>query len=103
MTGEFQVKVPFLCALALGLSVAFVPGAAVGETGDTAAQPAKEKKVCRSYKVTGSLTRRTRICRTEAEWREVDAATYKGVSDMQGSAGGAAKCIGLNCDRAPGM
>jgi len=97
------VKVPFLCALALGLGVAFVPGAAVAENSDGEAKAAKEKKVCRSYKVTGSLTRRTRICRTEAEWKEVDAATYKGVSDMQGSASGAGKCIGLNCDMAPGM
>ena len=97
------MKVPFLCALALGLSVAIVPGAAVAENSDAEAKPAKEKKVCRSYKVTGSLTRRTRICRTESEWAEVDRATYKGVSDMQSSAGGAGKCIGLNCDMAPGM
>ena len=97
------MKVPFLSALALGLAVVMAPGAAFAEDGDADAKPAKEKKVCRSYKVTGSLTRRTRICRTEAEWKEVDAATYKGVSDMQSSAGGAGKCIGLNCDRAPGM
>jgi ABC-type sugar transport system substrate-binding protein len=97
------VKVSFLCALALGLAVALAPGAAVGQASDTDAKPAKEKKICRSYKVTGSLTRKTRICRTEAEWKESDAATYKGVSDMQGSASGAGRCIGLNCDAAPGM
>ena len=97
------MKVPFLSALALGFAVAVAPGAALAEDSDVDAKPAKEKKVCRSYKVTGSLTRRTRICRTEAEWKEVDAATYKGVSDMQSSASGAGKCIGLNCDMAPGM
>lgn len=100
------MKLPFLAALALGSSAALLSGQAAAQNRETqvaAGEPVKEKKVCRTYKVTGSLTRRTRVCRTEAEWREADAATYKGVSDMQGSASGAAKCIGLNCDAAPGM
>jgi hypothetical protein len=97
------LKIAFVSAVALGLAFVVAPGAAVAQGSAAEAAPVKEKKVCRSYKVTGSLTRRTRICRTETEWKEVDAATYKGVSDMQNSAGGAGKCIGLNCDRAPGM
>ena len=99
------MKLPFLAVLAFGSSVAMLPVTAAAQEPETRsdAEPAKAKKICRTYKVTGSLTRRNRICRTEAEWREADLATSKGVSDMQGSASGAGKCIGLNCDRAPGM
>lgn len=97
------MKTPILCAAALAFSLAIAPASARAADETAEAKPAKEKKICRTYKVTGSLTRRTRICRTESEWAEVDRATYKGVSDMQGSAGGAGRCIGLNCDQAPGM
>jgi predicted secreted protein len=85
--------------VAATLAGALVAPAAAAEDAPKAP---KEKKVCRTYKVTGSLTRQTRICRTEAEWREADQATQKGVSDMQGSASGAGRCIGLNCDAVPG-
>jgi hypothetical protein len=51
-------------------------------------QPAEEKKICRTERATGSLTRRTRVCMTAAQWREINAKTYKGVSEMQGSASG---------------
>ena len=91
------MKLTHLLAATLAFAVS-APTAAAEE------QPkaAKEKKICRTYKVTGSLTRQTRICRTEKEWREADQATQKGVSDMQGSASGAGRCIGLNCDAVPG-
>jgi hypothetical protein len=59
------------------------------------AQPAQsppeqpeEKKVCRTERATGSLTRRTRVCMTAAQWREINAKTYKGVTEMQGTASG---------------
>jgi hypothetical protein len=48
--------------------------------GDAAEQ--KEKKICRTERATGSLTRRTRICMTEAQWREVNADTRRGMDDM---------------------
>jgi len=50
--------------------------------------PAEERKICRSTKMTGSLTRRTRICLTEAQWRELNDRTRKGVSEMQGEGSG---------------
>jgi hypothetical protein len=64
---------------------------AIAVTGAAAAaedEAAPEKKICRTEKMTGSLTRRTRICLTEAQWRELNARTQRGVQEMQGSAAG---------------
>jgi hypothetical protein len=52
------------------------------------AEPQEEKKICRTERATGSLTRRTRVCMTAAQWREINAKTYRGVTEMQGSASG---------------
>jgi hypothetical protein len=60
-------------------------GATAAEAG---AEPQEEKKICRTERATGSLTRRTRVCLTAAQWREVNAKTYRGVTEMQGSASG---------------
>jgi len=54
-------------------------------TGSQAAAAA-EKKICRTETATGSRTHRTRVCMTAAQWREVHSRTYKGVTEMQGSA-----------------
>ncbi|MBT2133814.1 hypothetical protein KK137_05655 [Croceibacterium sp. LX-88] len=53
-----------------------------------AEQAKEEKKICRSEKMTGSLTRTTRICLTAAQWRELTNRTKKGLDEMQGSASG---------------
>ena len=53
----------------------------------------QEKKICRTEKATGSLTRRTRICMTASQWRELNDRTQRGVGDMQRSGSGAATCI----------
>ena len=53
----------------------------------------QEKKICRTSKMTGSLTRRTRICMTEAEWRELANRTRRGLDELVGGASGAPKCI----------
>jgi hypothetical protein len=62
-------------------------------TDVTEAPPAEERKVCRTEKATGSLTRRNRICMTAAQWREIHDRTRRGVGEMQGSASGAPQCI----------
>jgi hypothetical protein len=60
--------------------------AASTETASTEPEePAEEKKICRTERATGSLTRRTRICMTEAQWRETNSRTYKGVTEIQRS------------------
>jgi len=51
----------------------------VGSGDDAAAQ---EKKICRSQRMTGSLTRTTRICLTKAQWDELNTRTRKSVDDI---------------------
>jgi hypothetical protein len=53
-----------------------------------AQQDATDKRICRTTKMTGSLTRRTRICMTESEWRELANRTRKGLEEMGQSASG---------------
>jgi len=71
------------------------PAASAGpaEQASTAAANAEadaqdEKKICRTERATGSLTRRTRVCMTVAQWREINSKTYRGVTEMQGQAAG---------------
>jgi hypothetical protein len=63
-----------------------------GEQASTAtaaaAESEDEKKICRTERATGSLTRRTRVCMTAAQWREINAKTMRGVSEMQGQGSG---------------
>lgn len=64
--------------------------AAVEQTSNAAAdaEPKEEKKICRTERATGSLTRRTRVCMTAAQWREINDRTMRGVSEMQGQGSG---------------
>ena len=52
-----------------------------------------DRKICRTEKATGSLTRRTRICLTAAQWREVNDRTRRGVDEMNSSASGGKICV----------
>ena len=80
-------------------SIFVVAALAMAVTGVAAtaqeAEPdsSQEKKICRTSKMTGSLTRRTRICMTEAEWRELANRTRRGLDELVGGASGAPKCI----------
>ena len=72
------------------------PDQAPGEQvalADSEQTPQEERKICRTDRVTGSLTRRNRICLTRAQWREVHDRTRRGVDEMVGSASGAPKCV----------
>lgn len=42
----------------------------------------KEKKVCKSEKVTGSLTRVRRICMTQSEWDELARRTARDLDEL---------------------
>ena len=77
---------------ALAMAVTGVAAAAQ----DAEPEAAQEKKICRTSKMTGSLTRRTRICMTEAEWRELANRTRRGLDELVGGASGAPKCISSN-------
>lgn len=72
------------------IGAAFLGTATVAAT-PPAEQAKEEKKICRTERMTGSLTRSTRVCLTEAQWREVHARTRKGLDEMgQSAAGGQA-------------
>jgi len=60
-------------------------------TGASAAAPQEaeakpEKKICKSQKMTGSLTRVTRICKTRTEWNELADANSRALDRMGRSA-----------------
>ncbi len=57
------------------------------------AEPQEERKICRTERATGSLTRRTRICLTAAQWREVNDRTRRGVDEMSSNASGGKMCV----------
>lgn len=72
------------------LALVLLPVAAIAADSDDG-EPKKEKKICRSEKVTGSLTRVTRVCMTEAEWKQMADATKQDMDKLQrGAAGGTA-------------
>jgi hypothetical protein len=49
--------------------------------GQSAQEAPKEKKVCHTETVTGSLISKQRICKTQAEWDEIAANTRKTLGD----------------------
>jgi predicted secreted protein len=67
--------------LAAVLAVAVSAPALAKDDGDKA--PVKEKKICRTEKVTGSLVAKRRICMTKAEWDKLAMETKKDLEDIQ--------------------
>ncbi len=43
----------------------------------------KEKRICRSEKLTGSLTRVRRVCLTRSEWDRLAEGTRKNVHELE--------------------
>jgi hypothetical protein len=54
---------------------------------DAAEAPTEEKKICRTERSTGSLTRSRRICMTQTEWDQLRRETKRDVDDMQRNGG----------------
>ena len=81
------------------LRTALVAAGLLAAAGAQAAPPAQsdppqeERKVCRTEKATGSLTRRTRICLTPTEWRELHDRTRRGLNEMTSAAAGGKQCV----------
>ena len=82
--------------MAAALAVALTSVAASAEDAEPAE---KEKKVCRTEKMTGSLTRRSRICMTETQWRELNNRTRKGLDEMGQSGAGGTNSAGATTGR----
>lgn len=69
----------FKVLLAAALAVA-VSAPALAKDEDSEAAP-KEKKICRTETITGSLVAKHRICMTKAEWDQMAAAAKKQMDD----------------------
>jgi hypothetical protein len=78
---------------AAGLTASGFAFASLATIASAEEAPQQEKKICRTYKMTGSLTRRQRVCLTEAQWRELNSRTQRGLQELQGSASGSPACI----------
>ena len=65
------------------LAVISAPGLAAG--GQPEAE--QEKKICKTERSTGSLTRSRRICMTQAEWDQLRRDTKRDLDDMQRNGG----------------
>jgi hypothetical protein len=79
-------------AAALAVAVTGV-SASAQDAPSSQEEPQPEKKICRTDKATGSLTRRTRICMTAAQWRELNSRTRRGVDEMTSAASGGRQCV----------
>ncbi|KRA82669.1 hypothetical protein [Altererythrobacter sp. Root672] len=86
------MKSVFTTAIALAIMSTPVVAqeAAEAPPADRAKQ---EKKICRTEKATGSLTRRSRICMTAAEWRDFGARNKRGLDEMNRNASGGKMCV----------
>jgi len=72
-----------LCIAASALVMTATGALAAGPQAEQPEQPAKqEKKVCKSEKVTGSLTRVRRTCMTQAQWDRLAEGTRDNVDDI---------------------
>jgi hypothetical protein len=99
------MKFKGLLATALVMALATPAIAADDKAQDqSAAQDVKEKKICRTETVTGSLVAKRRTCMTKAQWDELAANTRKTMGDMtrhqgigneSGSASGATNNAGM--------
>nr|WP_166176455.1 hypothetical protein [Altererythrobacter segetis] len=80
-----QVKILLAAALAMGMSA---PLLAKDESNASGGATTKEKKVCRTENITGSLIGKRRVCLTQAEWDKVAAETKKNLDEYGSRMGG---------------
>jgi hypothetical protein len=69
-----------ILAFAVAVTVA---GPALGADKDNGQDTVKEKKICRTERVTGSLVAQRRVCMTKSEWDKLALETKKDLEDMQ--------------------
>lgn len=67
----------------MAAALALLPGGHARAPGDGGkAKPVKEKKICRSTEVTGSLFA-ARECHTAAEWKQIDGKSRADTENVQ--------------------
>jgi hypothetical protein len=86
MAGEKAMKVGIFGAAMLFASTSVMAQETPAPPADTEAK--QEKRICRTDKMTGSLTRSRRICLTRAQWQEVHNRTKQGLDDTVRQAAG---------------
>lgn len=69
-----------ISVLAGAAALVVAAGALAAEPADDAAP--KEKKICKSEKMTGSLTRVRRTCLTQREWNQLAEQTRRNMSEL---------------------
>ena len=70
---------------------------------DEPAEAAPERKICKTERATGSLTRSRRICMTQAEWDQLRRDTQKDLADMQRNGGAIPRTINGSAANQGGM
>jgi hypothetical protein len=80
------MKATYAIGAVLAIAVA-APAIAADGDKDKAKDAPKEKKICRTERVTGSLVAQRRICMTKSEWDKLALETKKDVEDIQRNAG----------------
>jgi predicted secreted protein len=88
-----NLKVLLAAILAVSLAAPAIAGD--GEQAQNKDAP-KEKKICRTERVTGSLVSQRRICMTKSEWDKLAADTKRDVEDIQRNAGAIPRTAGGN-------
>src|SRR6187549_3654021 len=83
---EEKVKSSIIGAAILLASVGVAAAPPPGQPAPE--EPKDERKICRAERVTGSLTRRSRVCLTRAQWQELHDRTRKGFDEFVGAASG---------------
>ena len=68
---------------AVMLVLAASGASAKDEDNTETAEAVKEKKICKTEKVTGSLTRVRRTCLTQREWDRLAEVTRRGVEGLE--------------------
>ena len=87
------MKLTYFLAITLAFAFTAPAIAADAKKDDNGGTEQKEKQICRTEEVTGSLTQKRRICMTAKEWREytskvqqdVDAYTKDAAKPQQSS------------------
>ncbi|MBO0749178.1 MAG: hypothetical protein J2O44_01935 [Porphyrobacter sp.] len=74
------MKVRYLLAAGIAFALSTPVVAADGASDKDAV---KEKKICRTETLTGSLIARRRVCMTQAEWDQVAQASRKSVEQVE--------------------
>ena len=83
-----RFKILLATALATSLSIPALADDGKARDDDAATRAPKEKKVCRTEMVTGSLVAKRRICMTQAEWDQMARNYQHSMDDYTSRASG---------------